>query len=92
MLTCVQIVFYMLTLNSDSILTWIDYGVDSNVYSSLFRICQGNIILTIGGYIPGFLASFLLIDVWGRKPIQFMGFVVLTILFCVMSMSMLPCV
>ncbi|KAG8215795.1 major facilitator superfamily domain-containing protein [Butyriboletus roseoflavus] len=81
-----DVVFYMLTLNSDTILTLINFGnVYGDVYKSLFRLCVGNIILTVGGYIPGFWASFVLIDVWGRKPIQFMGFIILTILFWIMS-------
>ena len=64
-----------------------------DVYKSLVHFCEGNIILTLAGYIPGFGASLLLIDVWGRKPIQLMGFVVLTILFWIMGMSFeLPCV
>ena len=87
MLTCIQVVFYMLTLNSDLILSLINFGnAYDDVYKSLFRLCVGNILLTIGGYIPGFGASFLLIDVWGRKPIQIMGFIILTILFWIMSM------
>lgn len=62
-------------------------NVDNNVYSSLIHSCLGNIILVVAGYIPGFGASFLLIDVWGRKPIQLMGFIIVTILFWIMGMS-----
>ena len=71
----------MLTLNSALVLG-LNYGdVPNDAYKSLFNLCVGNIILTVAGYLPGFGASFLLIDVWGRKPIQLMGFVVLSILF-----------
>ena len=54
---------------------------------SLFQLCVGNIILVLGGYIPGFAVCFLLIDVLGRKPIQLMGFIILTILFWIMGAS-----
>ena len=57
------------------------------ICQSLFHLCVGNIILVLGGYIPGFGAPFLLIDVRGRKPIQLTGFILLTILFWVTGMS-----
>ncbi|CAE6536958.1 unnamed protein product [Rhizoctonia solani] len=45
----------------------------------------GNLILAAGGLIPGYWATFFLIDSWGRKPIQIMGFIVLTVIFLVMG-------
>ena len=57
----------------------------NKVYVNLKNICVGNMILSAAGLIPGYWASFLLIDSWGRKPIQLMGFTVLTILFCCMG-------
>ena len=39
----------------------------------------------MGGLIPGYLFSFLLIDSWGRKPIQLMGFSMLTVIFIIMG-------
>ena len=84
---CVQIAFYILTLDSPLILDSTRFGgVDNDAYKSLRNFCVGNIVLVTAGFIPGFAASFLLIDVWGRKPIQLMGFVVLTILFWIMGM------
>ncbi|KAG8215781.1 major facilitator superfamily domain-containing protein [Butyriboletus roseoflavus] len=81
-----DVAFYILALNSNTILTLINFGdVYGDVYKSLVHLCEGNIILTLAGYIPGFGLSFLLIDVWGRKPIQIMGFIVLTILFWIMG-------
>lgn len=56
------------------------------VYDSIHNACVGNLILSAGGLIPGYWTSFLLIDSWGRKPIQLMGFTMLTILFVVMGM------
>lgn len=90
-LTHVQIPFYSLTLNSSALLTYSNFGKingssPNDVYESLFRICGGSLVLTIAGYIPGFWASFFFIDSWGRKSIQLMGFVVLTILFLIMGM------
>lgn len=55
------------------------------VYENLKNVCVGNLILSVAGLIPGYWVSFLFIDSWGRKPIQLMGFIVLTILFATMG-------
>lgn len=90
-----DIAFYGLGLNSSIILTAIGFGSPSGslkgtslgIYTNLKNISVGNIILSIAGLIPGYYATFLLIDRWGRKPIQLMGFVMLTILFAVMGFA-----
>ena len=87
-----QIAFYGLGLNSGIILQTIGFGGPFSsqpvtaVYENLRAIAVGNLILSAAGLIPGYYASFLLIDVWGRKPIQLMGFTILTILFIIMGM------
>ena len=58
-----------------------------DVYKNLERLATGNLILSAAGLIPGYWATFLLVDTWGRKPIQLMGFGMLTILFIVMGSS-----
>jgi PHS family inorganic phosphate transporter-like MFS transporter len=87
-----QIAFYGLGLNSSIILTTIGFGGPFSkvpveaVYQNLKAIAIGNLILSAAGLIPGYYASFILIDSWGRKPIQLMGFTILTILFIIMGM------
>lgn len=51
----------------------------------MWNICVGNLILSVAGLIPGYWVSFLFIDSWGRKPIQLMGFTILTALFIIMG-------
>ncbi|GBE87936.1 Inorganic phosphate transporter PHO84 [Sparassis crispa] len=87
-----DIAFYGLGLNSAIVLQAIGFGSPSKsltgtakVYTNLRNICVGNIILSVGGLIPGYWASFLVIDSWGRKPLQLMGFTMLTILFIIMG-------
>ncbi|KAG2035856.1 phosphate transporter [Suillus americanus] len=89
-----DIAFYGLGLNSSIILTAINFGAPTGakttslyVYENLYNICVGNLILSIAGLIPGYWVSFLFIDSWGRKPIQLMGFSVLTILFIIMGFA-----
>ena len=55
------------------------------IYDNLKNICVGNLILSAAGLIPGYYATFLLIDSWGRKPIQLYGFAILTVLFVIMG-------
>ncbi|KAI5122521.1 hypothetical protein M0805_005249 [Coniferiporia weirii] len=43
------------------------------------------LIISVAGLLPGYYASFLLIDKWGRKRIQNMGFAVLTLLFILLG-------
>ncbi|KIK62381.1 hypothetical protein GYMLUDRAFT_41813 [Collybiopsis luxurians FD-317 M1] len=85
-----DIAFYGLGLNSSIILEAIGFGSavstgSQGVYDNLMNISVGNVILSIAGLIPGYWVSFFLIDSWGRKPIQLMGFIVLTALFIIMG-------
>ncbi|KAG8984991.1 Inorganic phosphate transporter pho84 [Tulasnella sp. JGI-2019a] len=91
-----DVAFYGLALNSVAILSRIGIpgplnktdainGDSGVLYNTLYYNAVGNIVLATAGLIPGFIVSFLLIDVWGRKPIQFMGFSVLTAIFLCMG-------
>jgi PHS family inorganic phosphate transporter-like MFS transporter len=83
-----DVAFYGLGLNSSIVLNAIGWagktGTPALVADNLHRVCVGNLILAAAGLIPGYWATFLFIDVWGRKPIQYMGFIMLTILFVIM--------
>ncbi|ODN84401.1 phosphate:H+ symporter [Cryptococcus amylolentus CBS 6039] len=87
-----DIAFYGLGLNSSTILTTIGFGSSTtlgtkqeNIFQTLYNVAVGNIILAVGGLLPGYYFTFFLIDIWGRKPIQLMGFVLLTIIFVCMG-------
>ncbi|KAK0201497.1 phosphate transporter [Desarmillaria ectypa] len=87
-----DIAFYGLGLNSSIILEAIGFGTpltsgSQKVYDNLNNISVGNLILSAAGLIPGYWVCFLFIDSWGRKPIQLMGFTVLTILFIIMGFA-----
>lgn len=55
------------------------------VYENLKNISVGNMILAVAGLIPGAWTTFLVVDSWGRKPVQLLGFVMLTILYIIMG-------
>ncbi|CDO76976.1 hypothetical protein BN946_scf184298.g3 [Trametes cinnabarina] len=89
-----DIAFYGLGLNNSIILTAIGFGSPdaslkgtAKVYQNLHNITVGNMVISVAGLIPGYWATFLLIDRWGRKPIQLMGFTMLTILFIIMGFA-----
>jgi len=87
-----DIAYYGLGLNSSIILQAIGFGTPvtkgaPGVYINLKNICVGNLILSVAGLIPGYWVAFLVIDSWGRKPIQLMGFILLTILFICMGFA-----
>ncbi|KAF8873999.1 phosphate permease [Infundibulicybe gibba] len=85
-----DIAFYGLGLNSSIILQTIGFGAPATqttlgIYTNLKNICVGNLILSAAGLIPGYWVTFLFVESWGRKPIQFMGFTALTIIFLIMG-------
>ncbi|KAI1797395.1 phosphate transporter [Ganoderma leucocontextum] len=88
----IDVAFYGLGLNTSIILQAIGFGTPSadlvgtaRVYQNLKNIAVGNMILSAAGLIPGFWATFLLVDTWGRKPVQLLGFTMLTILYAIMG-------
>jgi len=91
-----DIAFYGIGLNNGIILSAIGYAdtheEDFNLraYNSLKNMAVGNIIITIMGTVPGYWVTVALVDSWGRKPIQLMGFAVLTVLFIVMGAAFNP--
>jgi PHS family inorganic phosphate transporter-like MFS transporter len=93
-----DIAFYGLGLNSSIILQAIGFGSvngstpQETIYSTLRNVAVGNIILAVAGLIPGYWASFFIIDSVGRKPIQLMGFSMMTILFIIMGFAYQPLV
>ncbi|KAI9000665.1 phosphate transporter [Trametes punicea] len=89
-----DIAFYGLGLNNSIILQAIGFGSPdpsltgtAKVFQNLRNITIGNMVISVAGLIPGYWATFLFIDSWGRKPIQLMGFIMLTILFVIMGFA-----
>ncbi|CAD8162290.1 unnamed protein product [Paramecium pentaurelia] len=80
--------FYGINLNQSTILKQIGFGGGSNLtqYEILKQAIYGNLITSALGTVPGYWLTVLFVDKWGRKTIQIMGFVALTILFLVMGL------
>lgn len=78
-----DVAFYGLGLNSSTVLSAIGYGDGPTVYNKLFNLAAGNCILVCAGAIPGYWLAVATIDTVGRKPLQLIGFTMLTILFII---------
>lgn len=83
----IDIAFWGLGLNNSSILRTIGFASSKNVYENLYNTAVGNLILSVAGNIPGYWVSVATIDSLGRKPIQIAGFIILTIIFCVIGFA-----
>jgi len=82
-----DVAYYGLGLNNSIILAAIGYSGGANMYQYFYRTAVGNLILVCAGAIPGYWVSVATIDTLGRKPIQLMGFSILTILFIIIGFA-----
>ncbi|KAK9413835.1 putative Major facilitator superfamily (MFS) profile domain-containing protein [Seiridium unicorne] len=84
-----DVAYYGLSLNNATILGVIGYSTKNvtSTYQYLYNTAVGNLIIVLAGAVPGYWVSVATIDTLGRKTIQFMGFIILTILFCVMGFA-----
>ncbi|KAM9902603.1 hypothetical protein OXX80_004952 [Metschnikowia pulcherrima] len=82
-----DVAYYGLGLNTAVILKTIGYASSKNVYKSLYNTAVGNLILICAGSLPGYWVAAATLDTIGRKPIQLFGFVILTILFCILGFA-----
>ncbi|KXG48601.1 Major facilitator superfamily domain, general substrate transporter [Penicillium griseofulvum] len=82
-----DIAFYGLGLNNSLVLDATNWTTAKNVYEMLYRSAVGNLILICAGGIPGCLATIATIDKLGRKRIQLLGFLTLSVLFAVIGIA-----
>ena len=95
----IQVAFYGLGPNSATILTsevLTLAGIGDHIpipqinsplgiYKTLHNVAEGNLVVSLAGLLPGYYATFSLIDSWGCKPIRFMGFSALTVLLAILG-------
>ncbi|KAH3903645.1 phosphate transporter PHO84 SCDLUD_001290 [Saccharomycodes ludwigii] len=82
-----DIAYYGLGLNTAVILSAIGYAGGDNIYEILYNTAVGNLILICAGSLPGYWVSIATVDTIGRKPIQIMGFFILTVFFCAIGFA-----
>ncbi|KAK7748882.1 hypothetical protein SLS53_000906 [Cytospora paraplurivora] len=82
-----DLAFYGLGLNNSIFLESTGYAKGTDLYEKLYNNSVGLIILSIAGSLPGYWTAILTIDTVGRKPLQIVGFLILTILFCILGFA-----
>ena len=80
--------YYGTNLNTPVVLTAIGFADDTHgAYWNVWLSCIGNLIIALCGNVPGYYFTVAFVDRWGRKPIQMMGFTMLTICFAIMGLD-----
>ncbi|KAI9816538.1 MAG: acid phosphatase pho5 [Pycnora praestabilis] len=82
-----DVAFYGLSLNNATILAAIGYSSGKTMYQTFYNTAVGNLIIVCAGAIPGYWVTVATVDTIGRKPIQLMGFTLLTIIFCIFGFA-----
>jgi PHS family inorganic phosphate transporter-like MFS transporter len=78
--------YYGTSLNTSVVLEIIGYGKpttkgNQKIYDDLWNRAVGTCLINLAGTVPGYWFTVYFVDKWGRKPIQYMGFTMLTLLF-----------
>ena len=63
----------------------IGFNKTDNVYARFHNFAVGQLVLICAGAIPGYWVTVATVDILGRKVIQVMGFVVLTVVFAIIG-------
>ncbi|KAJ3075233.1 hypothetical protein HDU98_008849 [Podochytrium sp. JEL0797] len=71
------------TTNGVTVPTKVTPPVD--IWNVFYQISVGNIIIACAGTVPGYWFTVALIEKMGRKPIQIMGFAVITICLAILA-------
>jgi PHS family inorganic phosphate transporter-like MFS transporter len=62
-----------------------DLAATLGTYESLHSIVIGSLVVCVAGLLPGYYASSFLINVWGRRLIQFLGLAMLAVLLAILG-------
>jgi PHS family inorganic phosphate transporter-like MFS transporter len=82
-----DVAFYGLNLNNPVILKNIGYVDKSTPFQNVWTAACGAAIIALLGTVPGYWVTVFTIDRLGRKTIQYIGFVALTIAFAVLGFA-----
>ncbi|KAL2911119.1 hypothetical protein HK105_209424 [Polyrhizophydium stewartii] len=82
-----DVAWYGLTLNQSTILTAINYNGSNtqSVYEQFHQKALGSILISLMGTVPGYWVTVALIERMGRKPIQYLGFGVITVCLVIIA-------
>jgi PHS family inorganic phosphate transporter-like MFS transporter len=81
----VDVAFYGVNLNQSVILSDIGYATGKTPYQYLLHNAEGNLIIAVAGYVPGYFITIAFIELLGRKWIQTQGFIVTALMFGILA-------
>lgn len=81
----VDVAFYGVNLNQSVILADIGYATGKTPYEYLLHNAEGNLIIAVAGYVPGYFLTIAFIEILGRKWIQIQGFLVTSLMFGILA-------
>jgi PHS family inorganic phosphate transporter-like MFS transporter len=81
----VDVAFYGINLNQSVILADIGYATGKTPYQYLLKNAEGNLIIAVAGYVPGYFLTIAFIELLGRKWIQIQGFLVTSLMFGILA-------
>jgi PHS family inorganic phosphate transporter-like MFS transporter len=55
------------------------------VFNTIYRSAVGNALIATIGTVPGYWFTVAFVDRWGRLPIQYMGFAMMTALLVILA-------
>ncbi|KAH7024680.1 major facilitator superfamily domain-containing protein [Microdochium trichocladiopsis] len=81
----VDVAFYGVNLNQSVILAEIGYATGKTPYEYLLHNAEGNLIIAVAGYVPGYFLTIAFIEILGRKWIQIQGFLITALTFGILA-------
>ncbi|KAJ6537678.1 major facilitator superfamily domain-containing protein [Mycena capillaripes] len=80
-----DIIFYGISLNQSIFISALGLASSKDPWEFLWQQGVANVIIAIGGFLPGYYFTLFTIEYLGRKKIQVMGLVMNAIIFAVMA-------
>jgi len=79
--------FYGTTINNGTIFKAMGVASGVTLYSQVNGVAIGNIIISLAFAIPGYWVAFALLDIVGRKKLQWIGFTVMAVIYFVFAIA-----
>ena len=87
-----DIAFYSTNIFNPTVLAEIGFGNVGalSLVDQIRTLAIGNVVLALFASVPGYWAAVALIDRAGRRPLQYIGFAVMTVAFLALSFAYAP--
>ncbi len=76
-----DIAFYFSNIFNPTVLTMVGFLAQGSPHATVLNLAEGNIVIALFATVPGYWAAVWLIDRWGRRGLQILGFGVMALSF-----------